>query len=88
MPPKNARQVREEISTEQWQRLNRMYYRVTGQVPAVGTGMDEFPAAILDDSTFSGRDRHDHEPWRGLALHPDWQVHRTGILHRYIAACL
>src|ERR1700677_3727670 len=32
----NARQVREEISTEQWLQLNRMYHRVTEQ--AVGQG--------------------------------------------------
>jgi uncharacterized alpha-E superfamily protein len=45
----NARQVREEISTEQWQRLNRMYHRVTEQAPKEGTGLDEFSAATLDD---------------------------------------
>ena len=27
----NARQVREEISTEQWQRLNRLYHQIHSQ---------------------------------------------------------
>ena len=29
----NARQVREQISTEQWQRLNRMFHKVTPHNP-------------------------------------------------------
>lgn len=45
----NARQVREEITSEQWQQLNRMYHRVTDEVPEKGNRLDEFPAATLND---------------------------------------
>ena len=45
----NARQVREEITSEQWQQLNRMYHRVTDEVPEKGDRLDEFPAATLND---------------------------------------
>ena len=45
----NARQVREEITSEQWQQLNRMYHRVTDEVPEKGHRLDEFPAATLND---------------------------------------
>ena len=45
----NARQVREEITSEQWQQLNRMYHRVTDEVPGKGNRLDEFPAATLND---------------------------------------
>ncbi len=45
----NARQVREEITSEQWQQLNRMYHRVTDEAPEKGHRLDEFPAATLDD---------------------------------------
>jgi len=46
----NARQVREEISTEQWQRLNRLYHQM--HVPNAQTqfsaSMNDFLAAITD----------------------------------------
>jgi uncharacterized alpha-E superfamily protein len=45
----NARQVREEITSEQWQQLNRMYHRVTDEVPEKGDRLDEFPAATLNE---------------------------------------
>ena len=45
----NARQVREEISSEQWQRLNLMYHRVTDEVAAEGTLLEDFLPATLDD---------------------------------------
>jgi uncharacterized alpha-E superfamily protein len=45
----NARQVREEINSEQWQQLNRMYHRVTDKVPEKGDRLDEFPTATLSD---------------------------------------
>jgi uncharacterized alpha-E superfamily protein len=45
----NARQVREEISSEQWQQLNRMYHRVTEQTPREGAALVEFSGAALDD---------------------------------------
>ena len=33
MPRENARQVREEISSDQWQRLNRLFHQVTRHKP-------------------------------------------------------
>ncbi|HEY0264523.1 MAG TPA: alpha-E domain-containing protein [Granulicella sp.] len=45
----NARQVRDELSTEQWQRLNRLYYQVTESRPIdSGTQLEEVLPAILD----------------------------------------
>jgi uncharacterized alpha-E superfamily protein len=45
----NARQVREEITSEQWQQLNRMFHLVTDEVPEKGDRLDEFPAATLNE---------------------------------------
>jgi len=45
----NARQVREEINSEQWQQLNRMYHRVTEEVPEKGNRLDEFLTATMND---------------------------------------
>ena len=45
----NARQVREEISSEQWAQLNRMYHRVTEKSQSTPTGgHEDFFAATLD----------------------------------------
>ncbi len=44
----NARQVREEISSEQWQQLNRMYHRVTERTQQSTSGLEDFFAATLD----------------------------------------
>jgi uncharacterized alpha-E superfamily protein len=46
----NARQVREEISSEQWQRLNRLYHQI--HAPAAqtqfGVNLSDFLASIVD----------------------------------------
>ncbi len=45
----NARQVREEISSEQWLQLNRLYHLVTeAQQPTRATPPEEFLSAVLD----------------------------------------
>ncbi len=44
----NARQVREEISSEQWQQLNRMYHRVSDTMQNTTSGLEDFFAATLD----------------------------------------
>jgi len=46
----NARQVREEISTEQWQRLNRLYHQMhSPQAQAqFGSNMNDFLASVVD----------------------------------------
>jgi uncharacterized alpha-E superfamily protein len=46
----NARQVREEISTEQWQRLNRLYHQMhSPQAQAqFGSNLNDFLASVVD----------------------------------------
>ncbi len=45
----NARQVREEISSEQWQQLNRLYHMVNERPPDESAAPpEEFLAAVLD----------------------------------------
>jgi uncharacterized alpha-E superfamily protein len=45
----NARQVRDELSTEQWQRLNRLYHQVTEpNMPGNGNQLEEFLPSVLD----------------------------------------
>jgi uncharacterized alpha-E superfamily protein len=46
----NARQVREEISTEQWQRLNRLYHQMHSQHAQAqfGGNMNDFLASVVD----------------------------------------
>jgi uncharacterized alpha-E superfamily protein len=46
----NARQIREEISTEQWQRLNRLYHQIHSPHAQAQfkTNMNDFLASIVD----------------------------------------
>jgi len=46
----NARQVREEISTEQWQRLNRLYHQIHSQAAEeqFSVNMNDVLASIVD----------------------------------------
>ena len=46
----NARQVREEISTEQWQRLNRLYHQMHSPHAQAqfGANMNDFLASVVD----------------------------------------
>jgi uncharacterized alpha-E superfamily protein len=46
----NARQVREEISTEQWQRLNRLYHQMHSPqaLPQFRANVNDFLASIVD----------------------------------------
>jgi len=46
----NARQVREEISTEQWQRLNRLYHQMHSPHAQVqfGSNLNDFLASVVD----------------------------------------
>ena len=47
----NARQVREEISSEQWQQLNRMYHQATERLANTKTfyRVEDFLPTVLDD---------------------------------------
>jgi uncharacterized alpha-E superfamily protein len=46
----NARQVREEISSEQWQRLNRLYHQIHAPAAQIqfGVNLSDFLASIVD----------------------------------------
>ena len=46
----NARQVREEISTEQWQRLNRLYHQMHSPHAQAqfGSNLNDFLASVVD----------------------------------------
>ena len=46
----NARQIREQISTEQWQRLNRLFHEISRLRPSTpsDTQLSEFLPAIID----------------------------------------
>jgi len=45
----NARQIREEISTEQWQRLNRLFHDISRlQPPSPDRQLSEFLPALID----------------------------------------
>jgi uncharacterized alpha-E superfamily protein len=46
----NARQVREEISSEQWQRLNRLYHQINAPTAQAqfGVNLGDFLASIVD----------------------------------------
>ena len=60
----NARQVRDQISTETWERLNMLYLRTTG--PGVEAAFDDDPPGFLNENhrrsaPDQGRGRH-HAP--------------------------
>ena len=68
----NARQVREQISSEMWEQLNRLFL----EVRRMGTA-DVWDAQPLDFlsrqgklAPVSGHHRFHHEPRRRLAVHP------------------
>ena len=67
----NARQVRDQITTETWERLNLLYLRVTGAdaETAVRRRPPGFPARHhRRPAPVQGRGRRHHEPRRGLAV--------------------
>ena len=81
----NARHVREQISTEQWHRLNSLYLEVTRpefratddrRRPALQRGRTRGIPTDCDGSRppVSGRDRLHHVARRRLALHPGWPL--------------
>jgi uncharacterized alpha-E superfamily protein len=81
----NARQVREEISSEQWQRLNRLFHQMHSP-----HAQSQFRSSINDalaiggrwHSPLQGRQRHDHDSWPGLAVHPPRPLPGTRLRHR------
>ncbi len=75
----NARQVREQLSTEVWEHLNRLFLSTHGETiesiwvhqPAI------FFREILEDLFTLGGVTYDLASWRRLALHRAWPLHRT-----------
>ena len=78
----NASQVREEISSEMWERLNRLFHEVAqSEVDPAGRRRCHAagvagPRRVL---LLLRRDRDDDEPWRRLAVRAARQVHRAGL---------
>ncbi len=70
----NARQVREEISTEQWQRLNRLFHQIHSphtQSAVLRQHPSDTLASIIDGIyLFKGTTRHHDDSRPGLAVHP------------------
>ena len=67
----NARQVRDQITTETWERLNLLYLRVTGaeRRAAFDARSARLPARDhRRPAPVQGRGRRHHEPRRGLAV--------------------
>ena len=78
----NASQVREEISSEMWEQLNRLFHEVAQ------SEVDPQDAAAVMRLVVAGprrlvhllrRDRDDDEPRRGLAVRAARQVHRARL---------
>ena len=69
----NARQVREEISTEQWQRLNRLYHQIHSPARAVAVQLQRQRHAGVGHRRHLSLQRHHryhHDPRPGMAVHP------------------
>ena len=78
----NASQVREEISSEMWEQLNRLFHEVA-QSEVDPAGRRRGDAARLAGARrllhLPRRHRDDDEPRRGLAVRAARQVHRAGL---------
>ena len=84
----NARQVREEISTEQWQRLNRLFHQIHSPHAQAQFRTNINDAAGLRrrrHSPLQGRQRHHHDSRPGLAIHPPRPLPRARLRHRHPA---
>ena len=69
----NARQVREEISTEQWQRLNRLFHQMHSPHAQIAVSAQHQRPALRGHRRhppLQGRQRHHHDSRPGLAVHP------------------
>jgi hypothetical protein len=69
----NARQVRDQITTETWERLNLLYLRITSDGAAISIRerlVRLYPRHHRRPAPVQGRRRRHHEPRRGLAV-PD-----------------
>ena len=84
----NARQVREEISTEQWQRLNRLFHQIHSPHAQAqfSSNMNELLASVRGwDSSLPGRWRLHDDPRTGLAVHTARPYAGTRLRNGYTA---
>ena len=68
----NARQVREEISTEQWQRLNRLFHQMHSPHTQSQFTLQHQRCVVFGGrwhSSLQGSQRDDHDSWPGLAVY-------------------
>ena len=72
----NARQVREQISTEMWEQLNRLYLQRQPQ-PRVGAGSAFYMHVKEAAHLFQGVTDSTMIHTEGLALHPDRPIDRA-----------
>ena len=81
----NARQVREQISSEMWEQLNRLFHEVK-RIEAAGVWTRQPLDCRQRDpgklAPVSRRDRFHHESRRGLAVHPGGPLHRARLRPR------
>ena len=69
----NARSVRETISSEMWEQINRLYLMITAESrnPDAARALPEFCHQVrMGCHLFQGITHVHHEPQRGLAFHP------------------
>ena len=67
----NARTTREQISSEMWEQINRLYLFVqSDEALARFQSARVFHAGDFWLPSFPGRDRRDHDTWGRLGLHP------------------
>src|ERR1700722_8944739 len=80
----NARQVRDEISSEQWQQLNRMYHWVIQPHSEFGLNTRRGVFSPRRDrwgSPLPGGDGYHHEPRRGVAVYSNGPLPGAGGRH-------
>ena len=83
----NARQVREEISTEQWQRLNRLFHQIHSphaQAQFASSISDTLASVIDGIYLFKGTPTH-HDSRPGLAVYPPGPLSGARLRHRHAA---
>ena len=83
----NARQIREEISTEQWQRLNRLFHQMHSPHSANPVPLQHQRHAVFGHRwhpSFQRCQRHHHDPRPGLAVHPPRPLPRARLRHRHL----
>ncbi len=80
----NAREVREQISSEMWEQINRLYLSIAQTKPndIWGGHLHQYFTHIREHiHLVPGHCRQHDDTRRGLAFHRTWTFHRTGGTH-------